>query len=488
MNDDRDRESELDPEARLHAADPAAGVEPRAGFVDEVVAAAASGLRTETTETPETAAAIEAADAGAPAPVADLDAVRAKRRGRWVLPAAVAASLVVFGGAGYALGAAGDTTNLAGSAAPPISLQGAQGAADGSSAGGATPELNAAATDAMGAAGSAKMSADSMMYPYGSGRNVFSASGLSTEAGSAAGYGYDPRSASNVETVSALADALGVEGKPEVKDGSWVVGPQDGSAASLTVGLDGILSFSFYDPSLDPWSCPAGKGDGSSSGGGADSVAPQDEPSIEPGIVEPCEPTGSAPGEQAAIDAMRAVITGAGRDADAFEYSTETWEGSVTRTAQAYPVVDGQRLDQSWTVEVTEEGLLSAYGALAAIVPLGDYGIVSEQEAFERLSDPRFGAQMTALPIAYREGDVAATATEWVPPTEPPAAPTSGTVVSWPVNDVEIVSARLGLASQWQPDGSVLVVPAYELTDAGGGTWSVIAVADSMLDFSSTTE
>jgi hypothetical protein len=51
------------------------------------------------------------------------------------------------------------------------------------------------------------------------------------------------------------------------------------------------------------------------------------------------------------------------------------------------------------------------------------------------------------------------------------------------VNDVEIVEARLGLASQWQPDGSVLVVPAYEFTDADGGAWSVIAVADDALDF-----
>jgi hypothetical protein len=53
---------------------------------------------------------------------------------------------------------------------------------------------------------------------------------------------------------------------------------------------------------------------------------------------------------------------------------------------------------------------------------------------------------------------------------------------------VSIVSARLGLASRWQPDGGVLVVPAYEFTDADDGTWSPVArrpspVADSMLDF-----
>jgi hypothetical protein len=54
--------------------------------------------------------------------------------------------------------------------------------------------------------------------------------------------------------------------------------------------------------------------------------------------------------------------------------------------------------------------------------------------------------------------------------------------VSWPVRDVEIVSARLGIASHWQQDGSVSVVPTYEFTDAAGGIWPVIAVAESSLD------
>jgi len=479
MNDDH----ELDPEARLRAADPAAGVEPRAGFVDEVVAAATGDAAADGgSQTSATPGSSEAPQSGGTtgAPVTDLGTERARRRPGWIPIAAVAASLVVFGGAGYAVGAAnGGSSDLAGGAAPAISLQG--------TGGGALPEQNAAQADSRAGAGASdKMSAD-MSYPYGSGRNEFSSSGLGTTAGTALGYGYDARSGSNFETVSALAVALGVEGTPELKDGSWVVGPQDGSSASLTVGLDGTLSFSYYDPRLDPWACPA-TGDGSSGSEGGDAVDPATDPTIEPGVVEPCEPTGTAPSEATAIDALRSIITATGRDADAFEYSSQTWEGSVTRTAQALPVIDGQRLDQGWSAEVSEKGLLSAYGALADLVPLGDYEIVSEQEAFERLSDPRFGAQMTALPIAYREDAVSDTATEWVPPTEPPATPTSGASVSWPVNQVEIVSARLGLASQWQPDGSVLVVPAYEFTDAGGGTWSVIAVADSKLDFTSTAE
>ena len=36
MNDDHEHDPELDPVQRLRAADPAAGVEPSAGFADEV--------------------------------------------------------------------------------------------------------------------------------------------------------------------------------------------------------------------------------------------------------------------------------------------------------------------------------------------------------------------------------------------------------------------------------------------------------------------
>ena len=196
----------------------------------------------------------------------------------------------------------------------------------------------------------------------------------------------------------------------------------------------------------------------------------------------PCDPPTDLPSENAAIDALRSLMTSAGRDPGAFEFTSQTSEGAFTRSAQAWPVVDGKRIDQAWSLELTAAGVSSAYGFLADLVPLGEYPVVSEQEGFKRLSDPRFSAQMTAMPLVMREqGGTAPSA--WVPPTEPPATPTAGASLSWPVNKVDIVSARLGLASQWQPDGGVLVVPAYEFTDADGGTWSVIAVADSKLDF-----
>lgn len=429
MNDERDHEQEhdLDPVQRLRAADPAAAVEPSAGFADEVVARAAADPAAE------------------PVPVADLHSEGARRRPRWIPFAAVAASLVVVGAVGYGVGATtGGASDLAGGAAPPISLQSGTGA-------GASEQGDAAATERskMSGAGAADL-----MYPSGFGRNHFTASGLSTSEATAAGYGFDAGAAASAEGVAALAAALGVQGAPELADGAWTVGAKDGTGPALWVSLDGTLSFSYSDPRINPWKCVDG--------------------------AETCEPTGDLPSEEAAIDALRSILVAAGRDPAAFEFTSETYEGAVTRQAQAWPVVDGQRIDQAWTLDLASEGVFGAYGALAALIPLGDYPVVSEQEGFERLSDPRFGASMTGMPIALRDQPI--DSMEWVPPTEPPAAPTAGTALAWPVNDVEIVGARLGLASQWQPDGSVLVVPAYEFTDADGGVWSVIAVADAKLD------
>lgn len=435
-------DNELDPMARLRAADPAAGVEAGAGFAARVVAQAAD----EATDSPD-------------APVADLGPIRARRRRLWLPIAAVAASIAVFGGAGFAVGSVtAGGTSLARGAAAPISLEG------GGSGGGSAERQSAGAGSAAGLK-IAGPGAFDQVYRTGFGRNSFTASGLSTTAGTARAYGFDARAASNPATIGALAKALGIDATPALKDGGWQAGPQDGSAPSLNVGLDGTLSFFYSDPKLTPMPCVT-------TGGGD--------------TVEPCAtPTPPAlPSADAAIAALRSIVSASGRDAGAFEYSSETPEGAYTRTAQAWPVVDGQRVDQPWSVELTTGGVVSASGSLAPLVALGDDPVVSPQQAFERLSDPRFGAQQVGMPLAMRAEAQSTTSTPSDTPTQPPALPASGISPSWPVNDVHIVSARLGLASQWQPDGSVLLLPAYELTDADGGTWSVIAVADAKLDFS----
>ncbi|MWB99998.1 hypothetical protein, partial [Agromyces seonyuensis] len=87
---------------RLRAADPAVGVEARAGFADEVVArasgpeATASGAAGSGHEEDEPDLS-EPTGSTPVAPVADLDAARARRRRTWVAAASVAAALALVG-------------------------------------------------------------------------------------------------------------------------------------------------------------------------------------------------------------------------------------------------------------------------------------------------------------------------------------------------------------------------------------------------------
>jgi hypothetical protein len=46
-----------------------------------------------------------------------------------------------------------------------------------------------------------------------------------------------------------------------------------------------------------------------------------------------------------------------------------------------------------------------------------------------------------------------------------------------------VEQADLGLAQFRQPDGAVLILPAYQLTGADGSRWSVIAIGAEDVDF-----
>jgi hypothetical protein len=149
----------------------------------------------------------------------------------------------------------------------------------------------------------------------------------------------------------------------------------------------------------------------------------------------------------------------------------------------------------AWSLTFVGDAVQSLYGALAPLVPLGSYDVVSENEAVARLGDPRFGAggggMIAATGSARAAEDQAAIApAEPVPapdrdvtPPTPPATVKPGTPLGWPVTEVELVSARLGLAQHTVPGGATVLLPAYELSNADGATWSVVAVADEQLDF-----
>jgi hypothetical protein len=292
-----------------------------------------------------------------------------------------------------------------------------------------------------------------------------------------------------------VGDALGASGKPRQEDGSWVVGPDDGSGPVVHVYVDGSGSFDFYDPAHDPWSCPLpdeaeeskaeqGKAEpGTTDEGGTSSseiLPAPDCPTVTPD---------AAPTTRDAVAALRDVMDRLGVDPAGFELEAgESYEGDPWRYVTAWQVVEGQRTGLSWSASVSESGIANVYGFLAKTISLGQYPVVSEAEAVERLGDPRFGASggliaQAADARAAQEGDAASSDMMPAPDPTVPPTPTPGTRIAWPVTDVTITSGRLGVAQQYMPDGAVLLLPAYELRDTDGNVWPVLAVAEDVLDF-----
>jgi hypothetical protein len=105
---------------------------------------------------------------------------------------------------------------------------------------------------------------------------------------------------------------------------------------------------------------------------------------------------------------------------------------------------------------------------------LGSYPVVSEVEAVERLADPRFAGAVLGRtvqdPPQEETGPLATT-------------PVPGGPIAWPVDDVTIVAATLTEVRYTLSGAAVLLVPAYDLRDAEGNGWTVLAVDDEVLDF-----
>lgn len=466
--------------ARLRAADPA----PDATADVEAIRAAVRD------RVPE---AFGAAAATALPAVPDELAVRRDRRRR--APLQVAAAVVgalVVGTGGYALGAGGGLgTDGSGvtttSAHAPVEL----GATMQGEAAAGTQEELAAGAEALTDVGPAApgMSTRMLLPGFGAGRTVFHEDGLSREDGTAEAWAYDAAGVFSSQTARRVADVLGVEGDVREEHGSYVVGQRDGTGPSVSLQPDGLASVSFNDPSKDPWGCVVVTPmPGSATAPGADA------PAAEPGTCAEAD-HGAPPSGEAAAGELRDVMSALGLDVAGFEIVPEDvpadQEAPRATTVTAHEVVAGQRTGTSWSATYSGAGLASLYGGLAQRVPLGDYDVVSPAEAVERLGDPRFAG---GGPVLWAREDASTQAVpEILPAPEEPAVPTvpptvsAGSAFAWPVTDVTITGSRLGLAVQHQPDGAAVLLPAYELVDAEGSVWSMVAVADGRLDFTATT-
>lgn len=496
---------------RLHAADPgataSADLDRIRGAVDARVAETARrGLG------PDGAHRVGDADpgAGAAPPATGGAAVAAieargssdsttggpRRRGpsgaRWLQVAAASVGVLAVGAGAFALGSsqAGDPVPTASRAPGAVSLSGAAGG----------PSVAAESSGAR-RADTAVGQASALSLPYGffGGRTVFHAQGLSGDGGWAEAWAFDAGIEFSAESVERVARALGLQGSAVRDGGSWLVGSADWTGPAVRLENDGLARFSFNDPTLQQWQCPAAA-PGSAAGTSAEA--------IEPVAPQPCieRDLGTPPEGDAAVAQLRGVIEAAGLDPADFEFDVQSFGDATATYVSAQRLVGGLGTGLTWNVTLTGSGVQSADGFLAPLVEFGAYDVISPVDAVARLNDPRFGATggatLYAADAARAVPDVVVPGSggEVIEPdaavavplpgdaggssaSAPAALPGTGDRISWPVRQATITSARLGLTVHHQASGAVLLLPAYELAETSGGTWGVLAVTDAGLDF-----
>ncbi len=329
--------------------------------------------------------------------------------------------------------------------------------------------------------------------------------GLSTDSGS--GHVYQlQRVGEPTEIAAAVAAALGVEGDVSESTYStdeyptYVVGPEDGTAPSVTVGWSGTGDWWYNDPAAYPqtFSCDA------------EGVC------VDIPVTENLAPSES---EARGIAAEIFAATGFDVDADDIRVTADEWQ----TVASASLVVDGTETALDWSIGWGTTGLISfAYGHSVDVVDKGSYGTVSAHDSVARLADWRwFGAAgpeyqtgmnlLAASDLARTEDvpttDVPVEEAPSVDPTEVPAEPVEPTdpatsepapepdptLVDPPVDPlpepmptpetvvVTVEEANETLLLVWDADGNAWLVPGFAMPHPDGWFNSVISLVEGVI-------
>lgn len=402
------------------------------------------------------------------------------RRRRWLMPVAAAAAVAVGVGGGYLVGAGALTptseaaatlpleVGSAGDPAPPISLGGSD---DGARA-------QAATADAGGAAGAefaANSIADTVSPWHYSNNRRFTAPAFDAGPDESLVYALDGRAHYSAAEATRMAGALGMAGEAhqdvEKYGPGWVVGDPQSRGPQFWMWPTGGGEVSYSSGIDEPWGeCYALFAPQYDLQNGAEEVYRAFDAE-----VNACVAATPMPTEQQAREAMSTFLGVTGVDEATTEITVTPSEESRTIWVSAARVVDANTTVVTSSVTVSHKGMLNASGPSATIASLGEYAIITPDEAAARLNDPVYAPQWASETTREIEYDDEAA-------TEPPALPQAGADVPWGITEFEISSARLGLALMTSTDDERFLAPAYEFTDTEGNVWSVIALAESELD------
>lgn len=358
-------------------------------------------------------------------------------------------------------GAAGGAMTVAAVSTPPLTAVAPVGSA--------TPNMNGSP-----AAGQPEIAADARtsIYPYwGVGNTFMPGNDLDDEAGNAWGYRFTTSGVNLRAATATLAKQLGLKGDVRSSDGGWSVGADDGTGPSLWVSQDGVAGWSYSDPTRNPWGCP----DATTlpgPAGGSESV---------PASI-PCEPAGKPMSRAEAQQRVTGILQAFG-----VERSEVDWEvggDDATTWVTAWQVVEGQRTQLSWSFTFDSGGIVYASGHFAAPEKVGPFPTVGAATAVNRSQQVKwlpFGPTAAMDPTMAYPADSAVSSLPEVEGAQPAAATEGKVTINY--SPITVTGAEQTITQYWQPDGTLLLLPAYTLTTKGQGIWVVIAVADSAVTF-----
>jgi hypothetical protein len=409
-------------------------------------------------------------------------------------------------------------------------------------------QVSAGGADAAGARAASEMAADGdtidgSFMPWFGGFEYEIGPGLPALPTDSTGYQFVPGDV-DVTEVTRLAEALGVTGEPvrgdaDVDGRLWQVGPDDGTAPSLTVVADAQSSWYYSSAWADPATsgtvnepCRIASVDGGPLDGGPVDDGLVDDAELGRPVEEICpEPTPPAgvPSSAEAEADVRARLAAMGLDPATFEYEVfaDEWYASVTASRPLGSVSS----PVSWNFGFGAEAALQwAGGYLGEPVATGPYPLIDLEAALARLADQSgmwggimaradvaVAADASDAAIAPEPETVETTLEGTVPPetvpveTEPPETvpvetvpPETVPVETVPPETVPVetvppetvpepvlpepepvvavlVDVRADLWWAWDADGSIWLLPAYTFTDTEGRTHTVPAVTEEYL-------